>query len=86
VTFTTQTHPAGACTTNVCAPSVDCDVIDWLDAPVSLTAGVPEREPPAGVTKTWKDGPEAGAGVHRNAQPMFQPAVVVVNDGLVQFP
>ena len=41
---------------------------------------------PAGVTVTWKDGPEAGAGAQLKAQPMFQLAAVVVNAGLVQLP
>ena len=41
---------------------------------------------PTGVTRTWNDGPPAGAGVQLNAQPMFHPAAVVVNAGLVQFP
>ena len=49
-------------------------------------AGVEPGDEPAGVTNTSKDGPEAGAGVHLKAQPMFQPAAVVVKDGLVQFP
>lgn len=61
-------------------------VTDWPDGPVSLMAGVPEGEPPTGVTKTSNDGPEAGAGVHLKAQPTFQPDVVVVNAGLVQLP
>jgi hypothetical protein len=47
---------------------------------------VPLGGDPAGVTKTWKDGPEAGAGVQLNAHPMFQPAAVVVNGVLVQLP
>jgi len=41
---------------------------------------------PAGVTNTRNDGPEAGAGAHLKAQPMFQPATVVVKLGLVQLP
>jgi hypothetical protein len=86
VTFTTQVHPVGACTTNVCAPRVDCEVTDCPDAPVSLIAGVPVADDPAGVTDTWKDGPEAGAGAQLKAQPMFQPAAVVVKEGLVQLP
>lgn len=49
-------------------------------------AGVAPGDEPAGVTNTSNDGPEAGAGVHLKAQPMFQPAAVVVKDGLVQFP
>ena len=86
MTLTTQVQPVGACTTNVCAPRVDCAVTDCPDAPVSLTAGVPPREAPVGVTNTWNDGPEAGAGAQLNAHPMFQPATVVVNAGLVQLP
>ena len=39
-----------------------------------------------GVTNTWNDGPEAGAGAHRNAQPIFHGAAVVVNGVLVQLP
>jgi hypothetical protein len=84
--LTTQVQPVGACTTKVCAPRLDCDVTDCPDAPVSLIAGVPLADDPAGATETWKDGPEAGAGAQLNAQPMFQPAAVVVNEGLVQLP
>lgn len=51
-----------------------------------LTAGVPPGDAPTGVTNTSNDAPVAGAGTHRNAQPMFQPAADVVNAGLVQFP
>jgi hypothetical protein len=61
-------------------------VTDCPDGPVSLIAGVPLGDEPAGVTNTWNDGPPAGAGTHLNAQPMFQPAAVVVNVGLVQLP
>ena len=86
MTLTTHSQPAGACTTTVCAPVVDCVVTDCPEGPDSLTAGVPDGVPPTGVTKTANDGPEAGAGVQRNAQPMFHPAAVVVNAGLVQFP
>ncbi len=84
--MTAQVHVAGACTTNVCAPRLDWAVTDCPDAPVSLIAGVPVGDDPAAVTNTWNDGPEAGAGEHLNAQPMFQPAAVVVNVGLVQLP
>ena len=86
MTLTTQVQPVGACTTKVCAPRDDCDVTDCPDAPVSLIAGVPAADDPAGVTDTWKEGPEAGAGAQLKAQPMFQPAAVVVKEGLVQFP
>lgn len=87
VTFTAQVQLAGACTTSVCAPSEDCAVTDCPDGPVSLIAGVPVGDDdPAGVTKTWKDVPAAGAGLQLNAQPMFHPATVVVNAGLVQLP
>jgi hypothetical protein len=65
---------------------VDCAVTDCPVAPVSLIAGVPPGDDPVGVTNTWNDAPAAGAGTHLNAQPMFQPATVVVNTGLVQFP
>jgi hypothetical protein len=65
---------------------VDCAVTDCPVAPVSLIAGVPLGDEPVGVTNTWNDGPAAGAGTHLNAQPMFQPAAVVVNTGLVQLP
>ena len=81
-----QVQLAGACTTNVCAPRLDCAVTDCPDDPVSLIAGVPVGDDPAGVTNTWNDGPEADAGAHLNAQPMFQPAAVVVKVGLVQLP
>lgn len=86
MTLIAQVQLAGACTTSVCAPSVDCAVTDCPDGPVSLIAGVPVEDDPAGVTNTWKEGPAAGAGAHLNAQPMFQPATVVVNAGLVQLP
>ena len=86
VTLTAQVQLAGACTTKVCAPRVDCAVTDCPDGPVWLIAGVPVGDDPTGVTNTWNDGPPAGAGAHRNAQPMFQPAAVVVNVGLVQLP
>ena len=49
-------------------------------------AGVPLGDDPAGTTNTWKEGPDAGAGVQLNAQPMFQLAAVVVKAGLVQLP
>jgi hypothetical protein len=84
--LTTQVQLAGACTTNVCAPSMDCAVTDCPEAPVRLIAGVPVGDDPTGVTDTWNDGPPAGAGVQLNAQPMFQLAAVVVNAGLVQLP
>ncbi len=64
VTLTTQVQLAGACTTNVCAPRVDCAVTDCPDGPVSLIAGVPVGDDPPGVTNTWNDGPAAGAGAH----------------------
>lgn len=64
VTLTTQVQPAGAFTTNVCEPRLDCDVTDCPDAPVPLTAGVPVGDDPAGVTNTSNDGPDAGAGEH----------------------
>ena len=86
VTLTAQVQVAGACTTNVCAPRVDCVVTDCPDGPVWVIAGVLPGEDPTGDTKTWNDGPPAGAGTHLNAQPMFQPAAVVVKVGLVQLP
>lgn len=86
MTLTIQVQPAGACTTSVCAPRLDCDVTDCPDAPVSLIAGVPGEDEPAGVTETWNEGPAAGAGEHLNAQPMFHDAAVVVKAGLVQLP
>lgn len=84
--MTTHVQPVGAETTNVCAPTVDCDVTDCPVAPVSLIAGDPAADDPTGVTETWKLGPEAGAGAQLKAQPMFHPGTVVVNAGLVQFP
>lgn len=86
MTLTTHVQPVGAETTNVCAPTVDCDVTDCPVAPVSLIAGDPEADDPTGVTEIWKEGPEAGAGAQLKAQPMFHPGTVVVNAGLVQFP
>jgi hypothetical protein len=84
--LTIQVQEAGACTTRVCAPTLDCEVTDCPDGPVSLMAGVPEACDPAGVTNTWRDGPAAGAGEHRKAQPRLQEAAVVVNGVLVQLP
>jgi hypothetical protein len=52
VTFTAQVQVAGACTTNVCAPRLVCAVTDCPDGPVSLIAGVPVGDDPAGVTNT----------------------------------
>jgi hypothetical protein len=49
-------------------------------------AGVPDALAPPGVTYTAKEAPEAGAGLHLKAHPMFQLATVVVKGGLVQFP
>ena len=86
VTLTAQVQLAGACTTSICAPRLDCAVTDCPDGPVSLTAGVPVGDDPTGVTNTWNDDPAAGAGAHLKAQPMFQPAAVVVNAGLFQLP
>lgn len=84
--MTIQVQAAGACTTSVCAPMLDCDVTDCPDGPVSLIAAVPLGDDPAGVTNTWNDGPAAGAGEHLNAQPMFHEATVVVKGVLVQLP
>ena len=42
--------------------------------------------PPEGTTKTWNDGPEAGAGVHWNAHPMLHVPLPTVKGVLVQFP
>jgi hypothetical protein len=84
--LTIQVHVAVDCTTSVCAPRLDCGVTDCPDAPVSLIAGVPVGDDPAGTTKTWNDGPVAGAGAHSKAQPIFHGATVVVNEVLVQFP
>jgi hypothetical protein len=61
-------------------------VTDCPDGPVSLIAGVPVGDAPSGVTNTCNEGPEAGAGAQLKAQPMFQPAAVVVKVGLVQLP
>jgi len=41
---------------------------------------------PAGTTKTWNDGPEAGAGEHWNAHPILHDPLPTVNGELVQFP
>jgi len=51
-----------------------------------LTAGVLPAFPPDGTTKTWNEGPEAGAGEHRNAQPMLHVPLPTVNAELVQLP
>jgi hypothetical protein len=86
VTFTIQVHDAEVWTTSVCDPRPDCAVTDCPVPPVSLIAGVPEGLEPAGTTKTWNDGPAAGAGAQANAQPMFHGAAVVVKAVLVQLP
>ena len=69
-----------------CCPSDDSLVTDWPDPPVSLIAGEPEGELPAGTTKTTKLVPAVGAGVHWKAHPICQPAAVTAKTGLVQFP
>ncbi len=84
--MTIQVQAAGACTTSVCVPMLDCVVTDCPDGPVSLMAGVPVGADPAGPTNTWNDGPAAGAGEHLKAQPIFHEAAVVVNAVLVQLP
>ena len=86
VTLTIQVQDGEVWITSVCAPVVVWAVTDRPVAPVSLMAGVPVGDPPAGTTNTWNDGPAAGAGAHAKAQPMFHGAAVVVNDVLVQLP
>ncbi len=60
--MTTQVQLADACTTKVWAPRLDWGVTDCPDGPDWLTAGVPVGDFPTGVTSTWNDGPDAGAG------------------------
>ncbi len=84
--MTAQVQLADACTIKFWDPRLDWDVTDCPDGPVSPIAGVPVGDFPFGVTNTWNDGPDAGAGVQLYAQPMFQPAAVVVKVGLVQLP
>jgi len=86
VTFTIQMQLAGACTPSSWLPAVVCAVTDCPDAPVSFTAGLDPGELPAGKTKTWNEGPEAGAGVHWNAQPMFHVPPATVKGWLVHVP
>jgi hypothetical protein len=81
-----QAQLAGACTTRICCPVVDSAVTACPDAPVSVIAGAPVGDVPTGAIDTWNEGPATGAGVHRKAQPMFQPAWVMVNAGLFQSP
>lgn len=53
MTLTIQVQVAGACTTKVCDPMLDCAVTDCPDDPDSLIAGVPVGDDdPAGVTNT----------------------------------
>jgi hypothetical protein len=52
VTLTIQAQPAGACTTSVCAPRLDCAVTDCPDGPDWVIAGVPLGGDPVGVTNT----------------------------------
>jgi len=61
-------------------------VTDWPEAPVPLTAGAVPAFPPVGTTKTWNDGPDAGAGVHWNAHPMLHVPLPTVKGVLVQLP
>ena len=79
VTFTIQMQLAGACTLSSRLPAVFCGVTDWADPPDSFTAGVAPGVPPEGKTKTWKEGPEAGAGVHWKSHPMFHVPPPTVN-------
>ena len=47
------------------------------------TAGAPDALEPGGVTKTWNAGPDAGAGAHWYAHPMFQVPALTVNGVLM---
>jgi len=67
-------------------PVLDTCVTCLPDGPASLTAGVELGFPPAGATKTWNEGPDAGAGVHWKAHPMFHGDAVMEKAGLVQLP
>jgi hypothetical protein len=48
--------------------------------------GAPVGEAPGAANETWNEGPEAGGVAHWKAHPMFQPGLVTVKAGLVQFP
>jgi hypothetical protein len=84
--LTIHWHPDDACTSSCWLPVVDCGVTELPLAPLSVTAGVAPGEPPAGTTKIWNAGPDAGAGAHWYAQPMFQGAAPTVNGALVHAP
>ena len=86
MTFTAHTQVLRAFTMISWLPVLVCDVTDWPDPPFCVTAAVAPGVPPAGTTKTWKLGPDAGAGVQRKAQPMFQGAEATVKGVLVQEP
>ena len=64
MTFTTQVHPAGACTTICCAPVDVSAVTFWPDAPVSETAAGGAGAAPDATTKISNEGPDAGGGLH----------------------
>jgi hypothetical protein len=72
-------------------------MICWLPVDVSgetelpaaadeVTAGVEPGAAPLFTAKIWKLGGAEGAGVHWNAQPMFQVPPAMVKAGLVQLP
>ncbi len=64
MTLTTHMQPAGACTTICWAPGLVTGVTAEPDPVETVIVGVPLGAAPAATTKTWKAGPEAGAGVH----------------------
>jgi hypothetical protein len=76
----------GAWTISSWLPVLVWGVTDCPAPAVSFTAGVAPGEPPAGTTNTWNAGPDAGAGVHLYAQPMFHCPLLTVNGVLVQAP
>lgn len=61
-------------------------VTELPDDAVLVTAGVVPAVPPDGNTKIWKAGPDAGAGVHWKAQPMFHGPAATVKGVLVHAP
>lgn len=86
VTLTAHRQLAAVWTMTCWLPVVVSGVTAWPDATVLLTAGLDPGLPPALTTKMAKVGEVAGAGVHWNAQPMFQVPPAMLNAALVQFP
>jgi hypothetical protein len=64
VTLTTQMQLDDDVTSSSWFPVVLTVATEFPDAPVSLKTGVAPGVEPTGKAKTWKAGPDTGAGVH----------------------